>query len=133
MGGRARDLRDIPLDESVGGVLNNYRGRWREKVVLMGDIWSTEDGEKWTLVTPGCPTDSPHNALVRKQGHVRANCATDVDCKGAASCRGPHRTCICDIWSPRERHAVAVYPPQPKLPMDCPDTGPEQRMWYASS
>ena len=130
MGGRARPLNtDIPPWQSSGGILNGARVRNREMAVLLGDIWSTTDGEKWDLVTPGCLTDTPQPDLVRKQGHVRANCRRDADCKGPATCRPPHMTCVCDMWSPRERHAVAVYPEQPELPQVCGPTGPESRMW----
>ena len=95
MGGRARELRDIPESEAVGGILNNARVRWREKVILLNDVWRTTDGEKWKLITPGCRPDSPQEDLVRKTGHRRAYCETDYDCKGASTCT--NSTCVCNV------------------------------------
>ena len=42
-------------------------------------------------------------------GRMQDRCLVDTDCKGYAKCDTALRTCVCLMWSPRERHAVASY------------------------
>lgn len=44
MGGRARDLDDIPPQEAIGGIIRDQRVRWRERSQLRNDVWSSPDG-----------------------------------------------------------------------------------------
>ena len=60
------DSSDIPDEESIGS-LPSYktRDRWREKSLLYNDVWRSEDGEKWDMVSPGCRSlSAPQNNLI---------------------------------------------------------------------
>jgi hypothetical protein len=120
MGGRAREFVDLPHEQSIGGIIGprvqdisleyNLQQKFstqREISYLKNDVWKSADGEKWSLVTPGCRVDKA------SQGTQRYACVTANDCYGAENCdlsRGPnHGTCVCDnMWGPREQHAIAV-------------------------
>ena len=115
MGGRARNLADISMEESLGSLSwNKNRNRWREKTLLYNDIWRSEDGEKWDMVTPGCDTFAVQASLVQKNGHHYAVCSSDLDCYGASTCdltrtsyaAGNHGICVCDMWSVFKRRSV---------------------------
>jgi hypothetical protein len=55
--------------------------------------------------------------------HRRAECAIDADCGGASKCIDGG--CVCQIWQPREKHAVAVFPALPLKPLeDCETNHP---------
>lgn len=107
MGGRARALEDIPEREAIGGIIG-ARGRWREKSVLMSDVWLTTDGSSWTLVNPGCYV--PQADLTDPPGVWSQECATDADCqqRRLGSTRCVSGSCVCSMWSPRERFAAAA-------------------------
>ena len=83
--------------------------RWREKSLLYNDVWRSEDGEKWDMVSPGCDPFAPQNNLIIKNGHHYALCKSDLDCYGVAKCNltvtsyaaGTHGICTCQMWSPR--------------------------------
>jgi len=126
-GGRSRAMEDIPLDESMSSIPDGNRKRRRERTLLMNDVWFTEDGENWDMANPGCDEYSPQNKLVIYNGHAKSICKFDSDCFGNARCVS--KTCICDMWSPRERHAVVVFPDQPDVTESCKPTGPESRMY----
>ena len=138
MGGRARGLFDIPDEESIGS-LPSYktRDRWREKSLLYNDVWRSEDGEKWDMVSPGCDPLAVQNDLILKNGHHYALCKSDIDCYGVATCdlnvssfaAGVHGICTCQMWSPRERHTAVVYPRQPPVSLRCAPGGHESRIY----
>ena len=79
-----------------------------ERAVLTSDVWSTEDGEAWTLVHPGCYALQDSHS--RRPGRRGLRCATTGDCVanrlGDATCVAG--LCVCRAWSPRERFAVAT-------------------------
>merc|ERR1712127_300134 len=138
MGGRARSLDDISPEESIGSLSwNKNRHRWREKTELYNDIWRSEDGEKWDLVTPGCDPFSLQSSLIQKNGHHYAFCKNNLDCYGSATCdktkqsyaAGIQGICVCNMFSPREKFNVIVYPRQPPVAIECPETGHESRMY----
>jgi hypothetical protein len=138
MGGRARSLDDISPEESIGSLSwNKNRNRWREKTELYNDIWRSEDGEKWDLVTPGCDPFSLQSSLIQKNGHHYAFCKNNLDCYGSATCdktkqsyaAGIQGICVCNMFSPREKFNVIVYPRQPPVAIECPETGHESRMY----
>ena len=128
MGGRAREYVVLPEERSVGGIigprvqdvpqvgeneLQKFTSR-REASVYKSDVWRSSDGLSWTLVTPGCK--APQYSLVAqgneeegKWGHADKACTSDDDCYGGESCSVDRQTCICNMWSPREQHAVAVF------------------------
>lgn len=123
VGGRAREHSDLPLERSVGGVigprpLQDVHSTWRETSVLKNDIWVSEDlGESWRLVQAGCKSNQ-FELLLRDRTSTTEQlapmfnpalrCERDADCYGnQESCRGG--VCVCDIWSPREQHRVAVF------------------------
>ena len=105
--------------------------------MLYNDVWRSEDGEKWDLVTPGCDTFAVQNQLIVKNGHHYANCTQDLDCYGSATCdltrtsyaAGQQGICICNMWSPREKFNLVVYPKQPPVTVECPVSGHESRMY----
>ena len=60
---------------------------------------------------------------VEPLAHQRAGCTVDSQCEGASKCvRGG---CVCQIFQPREKHAVAVFPALPTAPrVDCGEKFP---------
>lgn len=128
MGGRAREIVEFSEDRSIGGITSprvkdipltfaNHNQRFttqREASVYKSDVWSSPDGIIWTLVTPGCKNPqkdviavgNPHQG---KHGSVAAKCKTDKDCYSTAERCNEFFTCECQMWTPREQHAVAVY------------------------
>jgi hypothetical protein len=137
MGGRARNIMDIPYDEAVGGIpTDNHilqvknkslRVRYREKTVLMNDIWETSNGKDWFITTPGCREVVLQASYTQDNGHERSTCSSNSDCYGNEKCIND--ACICQMWSPREQFAVDVFPPQPTFTTQCPETGPPARMY----
>lgn len=125
LGGRAREIADIPRDRTVGGILSPRVGNdpfysmWREPSVLKNDVWASDDeGGTWFLVTPGCHAPQVDDVLAGdkaqgKYGAPENECLTDSDCYGVGECLDVgstgHMTCVCPMWSPRELHAVAVH------------------------
>ena len=128
MGGRAREYVELSEIRSVGGIIGPrvkdvpYVGEnqlqkfttQREASVYKSDVWRSADGLTWTLVTPGCK--APQNSLVaqgneeeEKWGHANQACTSDSDCYGGESCSSERKTCICQMWTPREQHAVVVF------------------------
>lgn len=114
LGGRAREHFPVPEDQLRGGVatIGPRNARWREFAVLKNDVWRSSDaGASWKLVTPGCLM--PQASLVHKAGRSVFQCETDDECEGDSSCSFDHATstgyCVCNMWSPREFHAVAVH------------------------
>ena len=59
IGGRSRSMTDLPAAEAIGSIAGDERpqGFVREKSSLMNDVWSSPNGQEWTLVTPGCRGD----------------------------------------------------------------------------
>ncbi len=128
MGGRAREYVELAENRSVGGIIGPrvkdvpYVGEnqlqkfttQREASVYKSDVWRSADGLTWTLVTPGCK--APQNSLVAqgneeetKWGHANQACTSDNDCYGSESCSAERKTCVCQMWTPREQHAVVVF------------------------
>lgn len=114
LGGRAREHFPVPEAELRGGVnpIPARNIRWREYSVLKNDVWkSTDSGASWTLVTPGCLM--PQANLIHKSGDSVQQCETDDQCEGDSSCKFDETTstgfCVCNMWSPREYHAVVNY------------------------
>ena len=129
LGGRARSFEDIPEDETVGGIggrigaagaPSSFQSRWREKTRLVNDVWSMSPLTKeWVLVNPGCRPNVHHASEKYKTGTRSSSCAESDDCYGDSDCRCQDgsteikrcrgfATCVCNIWSPRERHSAAV-------------------------
>jgi hypothetical protein len=134
LGGRARESVELPrsrmvggvidpLVEDVGGTTKNVEQRFtnlREASVLKSDVWRSQDGRTWELVTPGCKAPQLNlvaagNRANDKHGKESERCTTDEDCYGPSEkCQqiGADenvRTCVCQMWSPREQHQAAVY------------------------
>ncbi|CAM9226284.1 unnamed protein product [Hapterophycus canaliculatus] len=126
LGGRAREIADIPRDRTVGGILtprietDPFYSTWREPSVLKNDVWASDDeGRSWFLVNPGCHAPQAEDVLVGNDNHGKAGmtsneCLEDSDCYGAEVCldvagAGTHATCVCPMWSPRELHAASVH------------------------
>ncbi|KAA0176859.1 hypothetical protein FNF27_01681 [Cafeteria roenbergensis] len=107
MGGRARALEDIPAAEAIGGIIPP-RGRWRERSILMGDVWMSTDGEDWSLVTPGCYVHQP--GIVPGKGLPVQRCRSTLECwsKKLGPTRCNNGVCECTMWSPREQFAAAA-------------------------
>jgi len=107
MGGRARALEDIPEAEAIGGIIPP-RGRWRERSVLLSDVWMSTDGEAWDMITPGCYIHQP--GVVDFPGRASQRCRSTADCwaarLGATRCN--NGMCECTMWSPREQLAAAA-------------------------
>ncbi|GMF20894.1 unnamed protein product [Phytophthora lilii] len=115
-GGRAREHFPVPQSQQRGGTgpgtMAPRNVRWLEFAVLKNDVWRSSDaGSSWKLVTPGCAY--PQSALVRKASRPELQCEDDDQCEGDASCQVDEATstgfCVCNMWSPREFHAVAVF------------------------
>ncbi|CEG40952.1 Kelch-type beta propeller [Plasmopara halstedii] len=114
-GGRAREHIPVPQSQLRGGTgpepMAPYNTRWLEYAVLKNDVWRSSDaGSSWKLVTPGCPFSqiaSAHQTL-----RTDLQCEDDDQCEGDASCQGDEfsakRFCVCNMWSPREFHALVV-------------------------
>ena len=135
LGGRARVLVDYPAgwERLHGGFTkrlgssDSFGPHYREENALMNDVWvspstdahasgntTTTPGEDWALVNPGCvtqysPFTLPTEPEVWGNGSFNARCITSEDCGGDATCDAVRSVCICNIWSPREQHAAAVY------------------------
>ncbi|TMW69522.1 hypothetical protein Poli38472_001678 [Pythium oligandrum] len=114
LGGRAREHFPIPEDQLRGGVasIGPRNVRWREFTVLKNDVWRSSDaGASWKLVTPGCLM--PQADLIHKASTKQFQCVTDDDCEGDSSCKFDQATstglCVCNMWSPREYHAVTLH------------------------
>jgi len=126
LGGRAREHEDLAKENAVGGIVyprvknDPFYSNWRERTILRNDVWmSTDDGDTWELVTPGCHVNQEDliyegNSREGKFGPPDQACNDDSDCFGAAECRdlgdgGVGKTCVCTMWSPRELHQVVVF------------------------
>ncbi|KAE8983934.1 hypothetical protein PR003_g24793 [Phytophthora rubi] len=115
-GGRAREHFPVPQSQLRGGTgpgtMAPINARWLEFAVLKNDVWRSSDaGSSWKLVTPGCAY--PQSALVHKASRPELQCEDDDQCEGDASCQVDEATatgfCVCNMWSPREFHAVTVF------------------------
>ncbi|ETL31102.1 hypothetical protein L916_15999 [Phytophthora nicotianae] len=115
-GGRAREHFPVPQSQQRGGTgpetMAPHNVRWLEFAVLKNDVWRSSDaGASWKLVTPGCAY--PQSALVHKASRPELQCEDDDQCEGDASCQVDEATatgfCVCNMWSPREFHAVVVF------------------------
>lgn len=126
LGGRAREIADIPRERTVGGILtprietDPFYSTWREPSVLKNDVWASGDeGRTWVLVNPGCHAPQAEDVLVGNDNQGKAGvpsneCSGDGDCYGVGVCldvggAGTHATCVCPMWSPRELHAASVH------------------------
>lgn len=126
IGGRAREHMELPQDRAVGGIigprpLQEAYSTWRETSVLKNDIWVSEDlGSSWKLIQAGCKSnqfelllENPRFSTATSEQlapmfNPALQCKHDGDCYGnQESCR--QGVCVCDIWSPREQHRVAVF------------------------
>ena len=128
LGGRAREFIDFGEYRTVGGVIGprvqdipdiqanrmQLFSTQREASVYKSDVWSSDDGFTWELVTPGCK--APQRDLVASGnpkdaqfGTFSNKCTKDADCYGAEVCDKEYKTCVCSMWSPREQHQVAAY------------------------
>jgi hypothetical protein len=104
----------------VGGVLGDlvaqdaFKSTAREASVLLNDVWKSVDGGKtWVLVTAGCKAPQLDlilrgNAREGKWGDKTTQCRQDSDCYGNERCNATLGACVCQMWSPREQHAVAT-------------------------
>ncbi|EGZ14124.1 hypothetical protein PHYSODRAFT_335799 [Phytophthora sojae] len=115
-GGRAREHFPVPQSQLRGGTgpgtMAPVNVRWLEFAVLKNDVWrSSDSGSSWKLVTPGCAY--PQRSLVHKATRPELQCEDDDQCEGDASCQVDEATatgfCVCNMWSPREFHAVTVF------------------------
>lgn len=128
LGGRSREFVELANDRSVGGIVHPrvadvpYEGEnslqkmttVREAIVYKSDVWKSQDGESWELVTPGCKANSDNlvafgNSQTVKYGTAERACTSEADCYGGESCDTNKKTCICQMWSPREQHAIAIF------------------------
>ncbi|RLN93862.1 hypothetical protein BBJ28_00002393 [Nothophytophthora sp. Chile5] len=116
LGGRAREHFPVPQSQLRGGTgpgsMAPLSVRWLEFAVLKNDVWRSSDaGASWKLVTPGCAF--PQSDLVHKASRPELQCDDDDQCEGDASCQVDEATatgfCVCNMWSPREFHAVTVF------------------------
>jgi hypothetical protein len=130
LGGRARELSEIEEIRTVGGITTprvhdiyrdwpgvgvNFKQKFtnaREMSVVKSDVWKSVDGVNWILVTPGCRAPQSNfvaagNEAGGKAGLRSMSCQSSSDCYGAEKC--VQNTCVCQMWSSREQHAVAVY------------------------
>eukprot|EP01029_Cantina_marsupialis_P018399 TRINITY_DN4221_c0_g1_i1.p1 TRINITY_DN4221_c0_g1~~TRINITY_DN4221_c0_g1_i1.p1 ORF type:complete len:873 (+),score=217.51 TRINITY_DN4221_c0_g1_i1:67-2685(+) len=108
MGGRSRAGEDISYADSTGSVITN-RDRWRELDILVGDVWSSDDGVQWELLTPGCYVQQ--DDLIYGNGTSASQCTTTDDCvqakMGDATCVSGK--CVCNMWGPREGHRAVIF------------------------
>lgn len=132
MGGRARELHEIPEDQTIGGILGprvadiyrdnvgvglNFDQKFtniREVSVYKSDVWKSSDGETWELVSAGCRAPQLNyiaqgNDAEQKLGKAEFICRKNSDCYGAEKCDLTFKTCVCQMWTSREQHAVAAY------------------------
>ena len=129
MGGRARESVEMGNLRHIGGIVGPIVGdivqgkdganydqlftNLREASVYKSDVWKSDDGKAWTLVTPGCK--APQESLIAdgnlrygKRGKASEACRRDEDCYGPSE-KCIDSTCVCQMWSPREQHQTAVY------------------------
>ena len=121
IGGRAREHLEFPHERGVGGIigprpLQEVYSTWREATVLKNDVWMSNDwGETWRLIQPGCKSnqrelllrdDTSNNFAEMFNPSLR--CDLDSDCYGNQEVCVDH-VCVCELWSPREQHRVAVF------------------------
>ena len=115
-----------------------FNSAWREASVLKNDVWlSNDEGVTWTMANAGChdpqeelilagqpyvDTKVPQNVKVTQyedgrvyHGTAAASCETDADCypqlapsPGRCKQLGDAKTCVCNMWSPREHHSAAI-------------------------
>jgi len=132
LGGRSRVMVDYPdgwervhggyTDRLESSTVGETIEHWREENMLMNDIWMSPGaagsdgvmGAEWDIVNPGCmtqyfPFSVPNEAQMWGNGSAAAYCDSNDDCGGDASCDTSRHVCLCNLWSPREQHAVAVY------------------------
>lgn len=128
MGGRAREFQVLTEERSISGIIGprikeipfvgeNKLQRFttkRETSLSKSDVWKSRDGITWNLVTPGCKAPQYNlvaqgNVAEGKWGVKAMACESDADCWGAESCSMERKTCVCNMWTPREQHAVAVF------------------------
>ena len=114
MGGRAQSATSIPdgWDRVHGGIVPPKGSRKREMTVLMNDIWSTTAtdkgaGDSWFLEQPGCIV--PQHDQILYNGRQANYCEDDDDCVLNSKCDLAKKTCVCQMWSPRERHATTAF------------------------
>ena len=124
--GRAREYVELAETRSVGGIIGPrvkdvpYVGEnqpqkftTQREASVYNDVWKSADGLSWTLVTPCCRRHRTLSWLRatrrRKWGHANQACNSDSDCYGGESCSSERKTCICQMWTPREQHAVVVF------------------------
>lgn len=114
LGGRAQSLVTSPGSGwinggVIGGVPSNY---YRQPSILMNDVWTSRDGEIWTLRSVGCFV--PNENFNQGRGNAKQQCTSDDQCIktfqfGSAStvtCQAGH--CVCKSWQQRERHTATV-------------------------
>lgn len=126
LGGRARQISDIPRERTVGGLLYSPRvendpfySNWREPSVLKNDVWASDDeGFSWFMVNPGCHCPQEEDVLAGNENNGRYGtsadqCKKNSDCYGSGECvdiaGNGYSTCVCPMWSPRELHAATVH------------------------
>ena len=127
MGGRCREFEELTEDRSVGGVigprvkdvpdtLDNKALKFtavREASTVRNDVWRSQDGITWNLVTPGCKAPQSEllvfgNPSAGKVGLESQQCQSDNDCYGAEKCI-QNGVCACPMWTSREQHAAVVF------------------------
>jgi len=133
-GGRAREFVELAESRSVGGILTprikdveglladpQPHSTQREAIVVKNDVWKSEDGRTWVLVTPGCHANQKEliaqgNVRDGKFGSYDKQCtpgnaagSDNPACYGAEECDEEKSTCVCSMWSPREQHQVVAH------------------------
>jgi len=105
---------DLPSGwERMHGGITPPRGTsLRYPEVAMNDVWVSRSGKTWDLVTPGClPHVHQKDITLETSGYGRkeASCTSDLDCKMDSHCDVALGSCVCNMWSPRENFASAVF------------------------
>ena len=148
---QAREHMELPEENAVGSIMtprvqedprprekqrsDPWQSTWRERLVLKDDVWKSEDnGDTWTLVTPGCvdPQEEMLPEWAMTQGDLsqpdrfkitdkNGYCRTNDDCFGAAECKAQLEItescdastesciCVCSMWAPRKLHRTVMH------------------------
>eukprot|EP00939_MAST-03C_sp_MAST-3C-sp1_P003231 g3231.t1 len=114
IGGMSHLSIDLPAGwERMHGGIAPPRGKSpRYPGVAMNDVWTSTNGKAWTLQTHGClPHVHQRDLVIATEGYGlrEASCTSDADCYMHSSCDVALGTCVCDMFSPRENFATAVF------------------------
>jgi len=114
IGGMSHLSIDLPIGwERMHGGIAPPRGKsLRYPGVAMNDVWTSTNGKVWELVTPGCLPHVHQRDITSETdgfGLRQAACTTDSDCYMHSTCDVSLGTCVCNMFSPRENFATAVF------------------------